>query len=1236
MPKHQQQQQGPYVCDHSTCGKSYTYFNSFHKHVKSHSSKPTPRAPKPPALDLARLCPADFAAAEKSPAGAFKVSDCIARFKRCGRKNAEKIARNIAKSKPGQMHAFKGRNGQLGSPVLVAAWPQLLSILETVPGPEANKLRKLRMLRKKKPLMQQKIMLPTAPPQNPVLGDMKATSPSRNPGLASTDLSQFEACRTTLDGRISVIDAVAKVCECSPNYAAEKLRNSDVGAVFSHLEKYQFPGARQRPTPVATPSELMSIISLLPGEKARALRAQQAEIAIRARAGDRHLDERKMTNTSLTVISDEKGVPVPHAPSQNPVLACPAVSIDLSKYKECRTTPDGRIAVIDAVAKVCECSPKYAAEKLRNSEVAEIIGNLEHYQFPGRGQRPTPVATPNDLMSIISRLPGEQARALRAQQAEVTRRVSAGPAMLDRKDPTGLAGYGPVLNLNISQVSETDFKHCRRTPNGKFALSDCIRTFKGCSAKTATKLVLRWSHGRQTVSHDSVEFPDDNRSHGAEIPHHDSGQFPECKRQFEVHQFQRPNGSYGPPIAVVDFKQLLSVLVTLSGPEADILRQECQEITQRHVSGDRHLEERTMMDTSLTVISDGKNMPTPHAPSQNPVLACQAVSIDLSKYKECRTTPDGRIAVIDAVAKVCKCSADYASQKLRNSEVSEIITNLEKYQFPGRGQRPTPVATPNDLMSIISRLPGEQARALRAQQAEVTRRVSAGDESVARATLHHYREIKSMTPSHNPVLALDVMNVNSRYFEGLRIMSDGRISVIDVVAKVFECSPNYASEKLRNSEVHEILVNLGKYQFPGNGQRLTPVATLTDIMRIISALPGNQADALRAQQVEITIRARAGDRHLEDAVRHNRATESNAFKRQLSSGLQNVSVESEDQAPFKRRRTTAMDLTGMGMGAVNVQGAGISVELLQQLIGVKILQEQTKQKQEETKQKQEETKQKQAVEETKQTKLKEETKQAEEETKQAEEETKQTKLKEETKQKLEETKQTKLREETKQQQIALDHQGKLNRKYKKTKTSPFSKAMLKRAWEAEFKSFTESCACGRAMTPLSVRVLLRTDSPNLQQLLAPANVSLICRPCAASTPEALTRQPHLRKQRALTWLRCNGPVYAASCYCCRQAGLRFLGPWHSGHVRSRAQEGSDDLRNRRPVCAGCNQDMGTQNMEAFMRTHRFTDVPHPGDDPYTQADTGAMFADLLKGGKGGHCGRSGQTKNLDSFLFTPR
>lgn len=138
----------------------------------------------------------------------------------------------------------------------------------------------------------------------------------------------------------------------------------------------------------------------------------------------------------------------------------------------------------------------------------------------------------------------------------------------------------------------------------------------------------------------------------------------------------------------------------------------------------------TPVDIQSTVVRD---TPTSLASSStNPVQSLNVMNLSPESFEGCRTTHLGEFSVIDAIARFRGISKEKA-QDVYNKQVSEFFPTLPKYKFSGRGARETPVAPFKELLQILSRLPGEAAKKLRAEQAEITSRAVAGDKDLEEA-----------------------------------------------------------------------------------------------------------------------------------------------------------------------------------------------------------------------------------------------------------------------------------------------------------------------------------------------------------------------------------------------------------------------------------------------------------------------------------------------------------------------
>lgn len=74
-----------------------------------------------------------------------------------------------------------------------------------------------------------------------------------------------------------------------------------------------------------------------------------------------------------------------------------------------------------------------------------------------------------------------------------------------------------------------------------------------------------------------------------------------------------------------------------------------------------------------------------------------------------------------------------------------------------------------------------------------------------------------------------------------------------------------------------------------------------------------------------------------------------------------------------------------------------------------------------------------------------------------------------------------------------------------------------------------------------------------------------------------------KKIKELVWNNLIGHDIATSmCTCCGKPPIKNT-EFHCGHVIAEANGGTLDITNLRPICAGCNLSMGTQNMDDFKK-----------------------------------------------------
>ena len=102
--------------------------------------------------------------------------------------------------------------------------------------------------------------------------------------------------------------------------------------------------------------------------------------------------------------------------------------------------------------------------------------------------------------------------------------------------------------------------------------------------------------------------------------------------------------------------------------------------------------------------------------------------------------------------------------------------------------------------------------------------------------------------------------------------SPPRVSVIDVVSALLGVHANNAAMtfwRLRD-EHNELNSGCGDFQFPGRGQRKTPVMGVRSICELVMLLPGRHAARVRRQASELLTRFLGGDLAIVDEVCRNR------------------------------------------------------------------------------------------------------------------------------------------------------------------------------------------------------------------------------------------------------------------------------------------------------------------------------------------------------------------------------
>lgn len=92
-------------------------------------------------------------------------------------------------------------------------------------------------------------------------------------------------------------------------------------------------------------------------------------------------------------------------------------TLTLLEYGDIRVTDDDRFSVFDTVEVIGGKKNPRDAWKSITENYPEVVGKTDNFQFPGQGQRETPVATTENIFYIIGLLPGSVGQMYREDAA---------------------------------------------------------------------------------------------------------------------------------------------------------------------------------------------------------------------------------------------------------------------------------------------------------------------------------------------------------------------------------------------------------------------------------------------------------------------------------------------------------------------------------------------------------------------------------------------------------------------------------------------------------------------------------------------------------------------------------------------------------------------------------------------------------------------------------------------------
>lgn len=96
-----------------------------------------------------------------------------------------------------------------------------------------------------------------------------------------------------------------------------------------------------------------------------------------------------------------------------------------------------------------------------------------------------------------------------------------------------------------------------------------------------------------------------------------------------------------------------------------------------------------------------------------------------------------------------------------------------------------------------------------------------------------------------------------------------RVSVFDVIKTITETTNPHMTFARLQLQYPDVLTKNDNLQFPGMGERLTPVCKVNEMIEIINLLPGPRAARFRQAGAKVLVRYLGGDETLIDEIREN-------------------------------------------------------------------------------------------------------------------------------------------------------------------------------------------------------------------------------------------------------------------------------------------------------------------------------------------------------------------------------
>jgi hypothetical protein len=141
--------------------------------------------------------------------------------------------------------------------------------------------------------------------------------------------------------------------------------------------------------------------------------------------------------------------------------------------------------------------------------------------------------------------------------------------------------------------------------------------------------------------------------------------------------------------------------------------------------------------------------------------ATKMTSLTILHYGCIRETEDGRYSVYDTIEVLAGKKNPRDAWKSLCEQYSEVVVKTDNFQFPGAGQRPTPVANKQNILYIIGLLPGAVGKAYREDAAAfMLEKLEGESESAQPKPIDDTPSIKQITEAVQAVLSIAGIHPN--------------------------------------------------------------------------------------------------------------------------------------------------------------------------------------------------------------------------------------------------------------------------------------------------------------------------------------------------------------------------------------------------------------------------------------------------------------------------------------------